>query len=112
VTPRQAVVAGLLVVGVAASLLSCVGLLVMRDVFDRLHYSAPVATVGAGAIGLAVLVEEGVAPQAIKALLMVFLVVVTNAVLTHATARAARMRQFGHWVALRVERVDTEAEEP
>ena len=39
-------------------------------------------------------------------MLVFVLLLITNPVVTHATARAARIRQFGHWVALRAERVD------
>ena len=39
-------------------------------------------------------------------MLVFVLLVLTNPVLSHATARAARIRQFGHWVALRADRVD------
>jgi monovalent cation/proton antiporter MnhG/PhaG subunit len=88
------------------TLLSCVGVLVMPNVFDRLHYTAPATTLGAFAIALSIVVEEGWAAASVKAMVVFVLLVTTNPVLTHATARAARIRQFGHWVALRAERVD------
>ena len=96
----------LLAVGVAATLLSCVGVLVMPNVFDRLHYTAPASTVGALGIALSIVAEEGWAAASVKAMLIFVLLLTTNPVLTHATARAARIRQFGHWVALRAERVE------
>jgi len=96
----------LLGVGIAAVLLSCVGVLAMRNVFDKLHFTAPAATVGAFAIALAIVVKEGWSPASLKAVLVFVLLAVTNPVVTHATARAARIRQFGHWVALKAERVD------
>jgi multicomponent Na+:H+ antiporter subunit G len=108
VTVSDVVADALLSVGVLATLLSCVGVLVMPNVFDRLHFSAPATTVGAFAISLSIVVEEGWYAASVKALLVFVLLFVTNPVLTHATARAARIRQFGHWVALRAERVDDE----
>ena len=78
----------------------------MPNVFDRLHYTAPATTIGAFAIALSIVVEEGWSAASVKALIVFVLLLVTNPVLTHATARAARIRQFGHWVALRAERVD------
>ena len=96
----------LLGVGLVATLLSCIGVLVMPNVFDRLHYTAPASTVGALGIALSIVVEEGWSAASVKALFVFVLLVSTNPVLTHATARAARIRQFGHWVALRAERVD------
>jgi monovalent cation/proton antiporter MnhG/PhaG subunit len=96
----------LLAIGVLATLLSCIGILVMPNVFDRLHYTSPATTVGAFAISLAIVVEEGWHAASVKSMLVFALLLVTNPVLTHATARAARVRQFGHWVALRAERVE------
>jgi multicomponent Na+:H+ antiporter subunit G len=96
----------LLGVGVAAVLVSCVGVLVMPNVFDKLHYTAPAATVGVFAIAAAVVVEEGWSAASLKSTLVFLLVLITNPIVTHATARAARIRQFGHWVALRSERVE------
>ncbi len=96
----------LLGIGVAAVLMACLGVLVMPNVFDKLHYTAPAATVGAFAIAAAVVVEEGWSPASLKSTLVFLLVLITNPVVTHATARAARIRQFGHWVALRSERVE------
>ena len=96
----------LLAIGVAVTLLSCVGVLVMPNVFDRLHYTGPATTIGAFAIALAVVVDAGWSAPSVKAIVVFALVFLTNPVLTHATARAARIRQFGHWVALRAERVE------
>jgi multicomponent Na+:H+ antiporter subunit G len=101
------VVAGVLLgFGILITLISCLGVLAMPNVFDRLHYTAPASTLGAFAIALAVVVEEGWDASSVKAMLVFGLLFVTNPVLTHATARAARIRQFGHWVALRAERVE------
>ena len=58
----------LLAVGVAATLLSCVGVLVMPNVFDRLHYTAPASTVGALGIALSIVAEEGWAAASVKAM--------------------------------------------
>jgi len=93
-------------VGVAVTLMSCLGVLVMPNVFDRLHYTAPASTVGAFAIVLAIVLREGLSAAGVKSLLVFVLLLITNPVLSHATARAARIRQFGHWVALRAERVE------
>lgn len=96
----------LLGVGVAAVLLSCIGVLVMPNVFDKLHFTSPGTTIGPLAIALAVVVEEGWSASSLKAMLVFVLLAITNPVVTHATARAARIRQFGHWVALKAERVE------
>jgi monovalent cation/proton antiporter MnhG/PhaG subunit len=99
VTAREVAVAALLTLGVAVELVCCVGVLVMRDAYDKLHYTAPATTVGALAIALAVVVQESLSQAGIKALLIFLALLVTNPVLTHATARAARVRQLGTWQA-------------
>jgi multicomponent Na+:H+ antiporter subunit G len=90
-------VAVLLVAGVGVTLFSCVGVLAMRDAYDRLHYTAPATTIAPVAIAAAVVLEERLSAAGIKALLVALVLLVTNPVLTHATARAARIRQFGEW---------------
>ena len=92
--------------GVLVTLISCLGVLVMPNVFDRLHYTAPASTIGAFAISASIVVEAGWYASSVKSMLVFALLFLTNPVLTHATARAARIRQFGHWVALRAERVE------
>jgi monovalent cation/proton antiporter MnhG/PhaG subunit len=94
---RELAVAALLVVGVAAALLSCLGVLVMGNAYDRLHYTAPAATLAPALLAAAIVLEEGLSAVAVKALLVALVLVATNPVLSHATARAARIRQFGHW---------------
>jgi len=93
----EVVVAVLLTGGVASVLLSCLGVLVMRDALDRLHFTAPAATIGPVLIAAAVLVEEPLSSAGIKAVLVALLIFVTTPVLSHATARAARIREHGHW---------------
>ena len=96
-SPRELVVLVLLAFGVGVTLLSCLGVLVMRDPYDRLHYTAPATTVDPVAIAAAVVLEERLSAAGIKAVLIALVLLVTNPVLTHATARAARIRQFGEW---------------
>jgi monovalent cation/proton antiporter MnhG/PhaG subunit len=94
---RELAVIALLVVGVGVTLFSCLGVLVMRDAYDRLHYAAPAAVLAPVAIATAVVLEERFSAAGIKAVLVALVLVVTNPVLGHATARAARIRQFGEW---------------
>ena len=85
----------LLAAGAAVELLCCVGLLLMRNAFDRLHYLGPAATLGPVLIGAAVLVRHSSVQSCIKVILLVIMLLLINPVLTHATARAARIRQTG-----------------
>jgi multicomponent Na+:H+ antiporter subunit G len=107
-TPRVVASIALLVIGVGIELACCVGVLVMRGVYDKLHYTAPATTLGAFAIAGAVLLRTSVVQYGIKALLVATALLLTNPVLSHATARAARIRRFGHWTT----REDEEVERP
>ena len=96
-TPREVAGIALLVLGVGIELACCVGVLVMRGVYDKLHYTSPASTLGAFAIAGAVVLRESFVQFGIKALLVAVVLMITNPVLSHATARAARIRRFGHW---------------
>jgi multicomponent Na+:H+ antiporter subunit G len=108
VSVQDVIVAVLLTVGVASVLLSCVGVLVMREALDRLHFTAPAATIGPVLVAAAVLVEEPLSSAGIKAVLVALLLVITTPVLSHATARAARIREHGRWRLLSHELRDDE----
>jgi multicomponent Na+:H+ antiporter subunit G len=82
---------------VVTSLVCCLGIVLMKDFFERLHYMATVSTVATVALLAAVVIEQGWGQAAIKMSLIVIVLFLMNAVLTHATARAARVRDHGHW---------------
>jgi monovalent cation/proton antiporter MnhG/PhaG subunit len=82
--------------GVAVELACCVGVLVMEDAFDKLHYLGPAAIVGPVAIAAAVVIRESFSQAGIKALLTAALLMVASPVLAHATARALYIRQRDH----------------
>jgi multicomponent Na+:H+ antiporter subunit G len=84
----------LLIAGVAVELLCCLGVVVMRTAYARLHYTAP-AGLGALLLAVAILLQEGFSLIGDKALLVAVFVLVTSPVLSHVTARAARIREFG-----------------
>jgi multicomponent Na+:H+ antiporter subunit G len=96
-TPRAIVAAALLVLGVGIELGCCLGVLVMRGVYDKLHYTSPASTLGVLAIAGAVLLRESIVGYGLKTILITLALLITNPILTHATARAARIRQFGAW---------------
>jgi multicomponent Na+:H+ antiporter subunit G len=85
----------LLSVGVAATMLCCLGILVMRDAYDRLHFLSGIGTLGPVAIVAAVIVEEGLSSGGLKALVVLVALAFTGPVMTHAIARAARIRERG-----------------
>jgi multicomponent Na+:H+ antiporter subunit G len=95
---RGVVVDLLLGLGVLAILVSVLGIVVMRDALDRLHFSAPAALLAPVCFAAAVVVEEPLSSAAVKAVLVALVSLLTTPVLSHATARAARIRKEGGWV--------------
>ncbi|TML05924.1 MAG: monovalent cation/H(+) antiporter subunit G [Actinobacteria bacterium] len=88
------VVLGVLVgAAVAGELLCCIGLVVMRDVYDRLHYAMAASAVPPFLVAAAVLVEEDWTQPGINALLIAVALFFVCPVLAHATARVARTRR-------------------
>jgi multisubunit Na+/H+ antiporter MnhG subunit len=85
----------LLAIAFLVALASCIGMAVMHDAYQRLHYLAPAASISPVLIMVAVLLEEGVKQAGIKAILVAAVTFVMNAVLSHATARAFRIRELG-----------------
>jgi monovalent cation/proton antiporter MnhG/PhaG subunit len=95
VTVDAIAVAALLLIAVLCVLVASLGVLLASDAYTRLHYMAPVATLGIWAVAAAVLTREWVNQGGVKALLIAIIIFFMNAVLSHATARAARMQQYG-----------------
>jgi monovalent cation/proton antiporter MnhG/PhaG subunit len=85
----------LLIFGVGIELVCCLGVLVMRGVYDRLHYTGP-ASFGAVLIAAAVVIREGLLSQiGTKAVLIAAILLVVSPILVHVTGRAARLREHG-----------------
>jgi multicomponent Na+:H+ antiporter subunit G len=103
---KEVVIVLLLLAAVGVELVCSLGLLVITDSFDRLHFLGPASTIGSLLVAAAIVVEESLSSNGIKALAAALLLLLTSPILTHATARAARVRQYGHWRALPYEEVD------
>ncbi len=73
------------------------GMLRMREPTQALHYLSLPGTLGVLALAAAVFLESGASSQAWKTLLIAIILFGFNSVITHATARAFRTRQLGHW---------------
>jgi len=89
---RDVIVDVLLGIGAVVFILSSLGIVLMRTMYDKLHYLAPMSTVGAGAIVAAVVVQKGASWASAKAVLVSIILAVSSAVLTQATARAMAER--------------------
>ena len=86
----------LLIAGCSLQVLAVIGLLAMRDTYDRLHYVG-LAGYGALLIAAAILVRESFSLIGDKALLTGVLLVLLGPVLIHTTARSLRIREHGDW---------------
>jgi multicomponent Na+:H+ antiporter subunit G len=91
------VIAVLLIVGVAIQLICCIGVIAMPNLMDRLHFLTPATSFGPAFIMTAILIEEKFDHQGIVAILVAAILLLFGPVLTHATARAARIRDHGDW---------------
>jgi multisubunit Na+/H+ antiporter MnhG subunit len=94
----RAIVADILLgLAVLVVLASSIGILVMRDVYQKLHYVTPVALVAPIIVALAVLVHSGLTIVSTQTWLTLLLLVIAGPFLAHATIRAARIRETGDW---------------
>jgi multisubunit Na+/H+ antiporter MnhG subunit len=93
---RHAIPTVLLIAGVGLEVIAVVGVSVMRNVLDRLHYVG-LAGFGALLVGISILCAESFSLIGDKALLTGALLVITGPVLVHATARSLRVRALGDW---------------
>ena len=91
----NAIVDVLLGVAVAIELLCCLGVAVMRNVYDRLHYLSAATSVAPFLILAALLVREGLSSQTLDAIATVAILFIAGPLLVHATARAARRIDYG-----------------
>ncbi len=85
--------------GLAAAIvvISSVGVLVMRDAYQKLHFVGPAALVSPVLVTLAVWLHVGNKATTLEAMLALLFVVIAGPFLAHATIRAARIRETGDW---------------
>jgi multisubunit Na+/H+ antiporter MnhG subunit len=86
------------------TILCTVGLVTAKDIFDRMHYVGPVAVVAPLFLTVAILLEESFNSRGIKSIVITVAALVLQPALTHATARACRIREFGDWTLRSEER--------
>jgi multisubunit Na+/H+ antiporter MnhG subunit len=96
VTARHVAATVLLIAGGSLQALAVLGVLVMRDTLDRLHYVG-LAGYGALCVGVAVLVRESFSLIGDKALFTGALLILVGPVLVHVTARSLLIRRHGDW---------------
>jgi multisubunit Na+/H+ antiporter MnhG subunit len=86
-----------LVLAVAVLLASAVGVLVMRGVYEKLHFVTPASLVAPALATLAVLMKAGFSATTAEAALALLFMAISGPYLSHATIRAARNRETGDW---------------
>jgi multisubunit Na+/H+ antiporter MnhG subunit len=86
----------LLAIVVLCAWLGVLGMLRMKQPTQALHYLS-LPAVGGVALVIAVFVETGPSQASFKTLAICIMLLAVNSVVTHATARAFRGRDLGHW---------------
>ncbi len=87
----------LLGAAVLVTLLSVLGMIRMRDPYQRMHYLGPPASLSAAFITLAIFLQRGFKPEACKAFFATLVLICMNSVVTHAAARAFRIAEVEDW---------------
>lgn len=77
--------------------LGCIGMLRMREPVQALNYLSFPGGIAAVLLPLAFLCLSGWSIATLKAAMIALLLLASNSVVTHATARAIRVRALGHW---------------
>lgn len=95
----------LLGLAVGLAIVCSFGMAIMRDAFQRLNFTASVVSFSSLLIVIAVFLEESQAQARLKVVLIALLLFCLNPVLTHATAKATRIRKAGHWEVRPEERI-------
>jgi multisubunit Na+/H+ antiporter MnhG subunit len=96
-SPREVVVVVLLALSVLLALFSALGVILSGSVFMRLHFMTPAAVIAPLLVGLAVIVRETFNIRGLQTIGAVLAMVTLGPILSHATARAARVRSRGDW---------------
>jgi multisubunit Na+/H+ antiporter MnhG subunit len=74
-----------------------VGVLVMRDPYQKLHFVTPAALVAPFLVVLAIGVQAGLYENTGESVVALVFMVIAGPFLSHATMRALRVREKGDW---------------
>jgi multisubunit Na+/H+ antiporter MnhG subunit len=96
-TAQATIVGILLAAAVLLVLASAIGVLAMQDTYQRVHYVTPAAFLAPLLVGLAVLVQSGWSVNSSETWLALVFIMIAGPFLSHATLRAARIRETGDW---------------
>jgi multicomponent Na+:H+ antiporter subunit G len=87
----------LLGLAVAVVLGASLGVLLMRDAYQKLHFVTPAALVAPVLVALAVLIQAGLVENSGETCLALVIMMIAGPYLSHATMRAIRVRDQGDW---------------
>lgn len=90
----KAIIDALLAVAVCAIWLGCIGFARLRSPYARLHCVPFVAAAAGTPVVIASFLADGVSDRALKVLLLVLIVLLGGAALSHATGRAFAMHEM------------------
>ncbi len=94
----KTIVTEVLVYGaVLIALLSAWLMLRMKDEYQMMHFMSPPASLSVILITIAIFLQDGRKPESFEALFTAGVLVVMNSIVTHATARAFRIREIEDW---------------
>lgn len=97
----------LIAAAVLVTIVSVLGMLRVRDPYQRMHYVSPPASLSSLLIAVAIFLDRGLKPESFKALFAAMILVGMNTVVTHAAARAFRISEVPEWNPKRGEEVPT-----
>jgi multisubunit Na+/H+ antiporter MnhG subunit len=87
----------LLGLAVAIVLGASLGVLLMRDAYQKLHFVTPAALVAPVLVALAVLVQTGLDENTGETCVALLFLAIGGPYLSHATMRGIRVREEGDW---------------
>lgn len=90
---------------------SAIGVLAMRDAYQKLHFVTPAALVAPALVALALMVQHGVYEMTGEAFLALFFMIIAGPFVSHATMRAIRVREKGDWRPQRAGQAPAEEKE-
>ncbi len=95
--PLHVVVDIFLCITAVACWLGVLGMWRMREPIQALHYMTLPAAVGSLTLTVAVGCETGLSQATAKCFAIALILIAINSIVTHATARAFRVRELNHW---------------
>lgn len=97
VTAVEVAIVGFLAGGLFFTFVSAVGVIRLPDVYARAHTASQTDTLGAGLTLVAVVLALGFGTTAVKTVLLLVFIFITNPTAAHAVARAAHEEGIEPW---------------